>query len=79
MSRTLADLAEEALKLPLKDQLKPARATLEKNEACGSGEIDAAWEADIERRVQMIDNVGAQGRPFADVLRDIDRQLGRRT
>ena len=77
MNRTLADLSEEALKLPQKEQLKLARTILEKNEARGSGDVDAAWEAEIDRRIQMIDSGVAKGRPFADVLRDIDRQLAR--
>jgi hypothetical protein len=38
---------------------------------------DAAWEQEIERRIQMIDDGLAKGRPFADVVRDLDRQLGR--
>lgn len=73
----MADLSEEALKLPQKEQLRLARAILENNEARGGGDVDAAWEAEIERRIQMIDSGVAQGRPFADVLRDIDRQLRR--
>jgi putative addiction module component (TIGR02574 family) len=77
VNRTLADLSEEALKLPQKEQLKLARAILENNEARGGEDIDAAWEAEIERRIQMIDSGVARGRPFADVLRDIDRQLSR--
>jgi hypothetical protein len=39
--------------------------------------VDAAWEQEIERRIQLIDAGLANGRPFADVVRDIDRQLGR--
>jgi hypothetical protein len=33
------------------------------------------WEQEIERRIQLIDAGLGKGRPFADVLRDIDRQL----
>lgn len=77
MSRTLADLSEEALKLSQKEQLRLARTILENNEARGSGDVNAAWEAEIERRIQVIDSGVAKGRPFAEVLRDIDRQLNR--
>jgi putative addiction module component (TIGR02574 family) len=77
MSRTLTDLSEEALKLPQKEQLRLARTILENNEARGSANVDAAWEAEIERRIEIIDSGVAKGRPFADVLRDIDHQLGR--
>ena len=44
MSRDLATIAEEALKLPQNEQLKLARTLLEKNEASGDQDTDAAWE-----------------------------------
>jgi putative addiction module component (TIGR02574 family) len=77
MSRDLATIAEEALKLPQNEQLKLVRTLLEKNEARGDQETDAAWEQEIERRIQLIDAGLAKGRPFSDVLRDIDRRLGK--
>jgi predicted GTPase len=77
MSSNLASIAEEALKLPQHEQLKLARALLEKSEAKGDQGVEAAWEEEIERRIQMIDTGLAKGRPFADVLRDIDCQLGK--
>ena len=76
MSRTLSDLSQEALKLPQSEQLRLARTILENNEARGE-DAGAAWEAEIERRIEMIDSGTAKGRAFTDVLRDIDRQLGR--
>jgi putative addiction module component len=77
MSRNLASIAEEALKLPQHEQLKLARTLLEKSEAEGDQGVEAVWEQEIERRIQLIDAGLAKGRPFADVLRDIDRQLGK--
>lgn len=77
MSSNLASIAEEALKLPQHEQLKLARALLEKSEAEGDQGVEAAWEQEIERRIQLIDTGLAKGRPFVDVLRDIDRQLGK--
>jgi putative addiction module component (TIGR02574 family) len=77
MSRNLAELAEEALKLPHQEQLRLARALLERSEASGDVGAEAAWEEEIERRIQAIDSGLATGRPFSDVLRDIDRQLGK--
>ena len=75
MSRNLASIAEEALKLPEHEQLKLARTLLEKSEAEGDQSVEAVWEQEIERRSQLIDGGLAKGRPFTDVLRDIDRQL----
>jgi Putative addiction module component len=77
MSSDLASIAEEALKLPLQEQLKLARTLLEKSEAEGDQGVEAVWEQEIERRIQLIDTGLAKGRPFADVLRDIDSQLGK--
>ena len=77
MSSNLASIAEKALKLPQREQLKLARALLEKSEAEGDQGVEAAWEQEIERRIKLIDAGLAKGRPFADVLRDIDRQLGK--
>ena len=77
MSRNLASVAEEALKLPPHEQLKLARTLLEKSEAGGDQDVGAIWEQEIERRIQLIDSGLAKGRPFTDVLRDIDRQLGK--
>ena len=77
MSRNLTELAEEALRLPQKEQLRLARTLLESNEACGDVGAATAWEEEIERRIQMIDAGLAKGRPLADVLRDIDRQLAK--
>ena len=77
MNRKFAELAEEALRLPQDQQLKLARTLLESAEASGDLGVEAAWEEEIERRIQMVDAGLAKGRPFVDVLRDIDRRLGR--
>jgi hypothetical protein len=77
MNRTFTEIAEEAMTLPQSDQLRLARTLLEKAEASGDVGAEAAWEEEIERRVHKIDAGLAQGRPFADVLREIDRRLAR--
>jgi hypothetical protein len=73
----LSEITEKALRLPQREQLKLARTLLESSEAGADSEVDAVWEQEIERRIQLIDAGLAKGRPFADVVRDIDRQLGR--
>ena len=77
MNRSFSKIAEEALTLPQSEQLKLARTLLEKVEATGDVGAEAAWEEEIERRIQKIDAGLAKGRAFADVLRDIDRRFGR--
>ena len=77
MSRSFAEITEEALRLPVQEQLRLARTLLEQSEAVGDLEVEAAWEEEIERRIDLVDSGLAKGRPFADVLRDVDHQLGR--
>jgi hypothetical protein len=77
MSRNLAEITDEALRLPQDEQLRLARTLLEQSEAVGDVGAEAAWEQEIEGRIKLVDAGLARGRPFADVLRDIDRQLGR--
>jgi len=77
MIRSFVEIAEEALALPPKEQLRLARTLLEKAEASGDVGAEAAWDEEIERRIQKIDAGLAKGRPFPDVLRDLDRQRGR--
>ena len=77
MNRSFTEIAEEALTLPQNEQLRLARTLLEKAEASGDVGAEAAWEEEIERRIHAIDSGLAKGRPFTEVLRDIDRQLGR--
>jgi len=75
MSRSFSEVTEEALALPEREQLKLARTLLEKAEASGDVGAEAAWEEEIERRIEKIDAGLAKGRLFKDVLRDIDRRL----
>ena len=76
MNRSLAEITDEALTLPQGEQLKLARTLLERAEAFGDVGVEAAWDQEIERRIHNIDAGLATGRPFTDVLRDIDQRLG---
>ena len=59
------------------EQLRLARTLLEQSEAVGDVGVEAAWEEEIESRIKLVDAGMAKGRPFAEVVRDIDRQLGK--
>ncbi|PWU20378.1 MAG: hypothetical protein C5B50_04110 [Verrucomicrobia bacterium] len=74
---SFAEIVDEALRLPQKDQMRLARTLLEHGEAEGDTGAQAAWDEEIERRIQVIDSGLAKGRPFSEVLRDIDRRLGK--
>ena len=77
MGLGFTEIVDEALRLPKEKQLELARTLLEKNEASGDLGVEAEWDNAIERRIQRIDSGLAKGRPFSDVLRDIDERLGR--
>jgi len=77
VSSKLAEITQEALGLPHEEQLRLARTLLERSEASGDAEVDAAWEDEIERRIRRIDAGIANSRPFAEVVAEVDRQLGR--
>src|SRR5207253_8338296 len=67
----LSEITEKALRLSQGEQLTLARTLLESNEASGDSGVDAAWEQEIERRIQMVDAGLAKGRLFADGLRGV--------
>jgi hypothetical protein len=75
MSQNLSKITTEALRLPQHEQLRLARTLLEQAEAVDDLGAGGAWEEEIERRIELVDAGLAKGRPFADVLREVDRQL----
>ncbi len=77
VSSKLAEITQEALRLPDEEQLRLARTLLERSEASGDSEVDVAWEDEIERRIRSIDAGIAKSRPFSEVVAEVDRQLGR--
>ena len=76
VSSKLPGIKQQALELPHEEQLRLARTLLERSEATGDFEVDAAWEDEIERRIRSIDAGIAQSRPFSEVVAEVDLQLG---
>lgn len=77
MSRSFAEIAEEVLSLPQTEQFRLARVLLDNAETSEDLEAEAMWEAEIERRIQKIDAGLAKGVSFEEVLRKVDRRLGK--
>ena len=73
----MAEITQDALRLPDNEQLRLARTLLEKSEASGDHDVEAAWEDEIERRIKSIDAGLAKSRPFVEVVAEVVRQLGR--
>jgi putative addiction module component (TIGR02574 family) len=78
MSRSIAEITEEALRLPPPEQFKLVRTLLENAQFNDVQKIDQAWEDEIERRIQAIHAGTAKGRPFAEALKEVDRMLAQR-
>jgi hypothetical protein len=76
VSSKFAEITQDALRLLHDQQLRLARTLLERSEATGQPDVDGAWEEEIERRIKTIDAGLAKSRPFADVVAEIDGQLG---
>ena len=77
MSQKLSEITQQALSLPEQEQLQLARTLMENSECIVERGAEQEWQQVIERRIALIDSGAAQGRPFREVLQDIDRRLGR--
>jgi hypothetical protein len=77
MSRSAADITQDALKLPQNEQFKLARTLLEHATLQNDAGVDVAWNDEIERRIAAIDAGVAKGRPFSEVLAELDQRLRR--
>jgi putative addiction module component (TIGR02574 family) len=74
---SLSEVTKAALKLSSDEQLCLARALLENSETRADLTVDEAWDQEIERRISALDAGLAKGRPFREVLQDIDRRFRR--
>lgn len=78
MSRSLAELAREAIELPQQQRLTLARILLDTSDASSAEplpEVEAAWENEIAQRISAIDAGQAKGKPWDAVLADINKHF----
>jgi putative addiction module component (TIGR02574 family) len=78
MSRSLAELAREAVELPQQQRLTLARILLDSSDTSAVEplpEVDAAWEDEIAQRIRAIDAGQAQGKSWDSVLADINKRF----
>jgi putative addiction module component (TIGR02574 family) len=66
MPRTLEEVAKEALGLNPRQRLALAHFLLEANDA-PDGDVDAAWEQEIEARIRALDEGRAKLIPYEQV------------
>ena len=69
------ELREVVLALPAEERMDLLQELLLSLEEPPSEEVDAAWVAEIERRIEGVRNGSAEGRPWTEVRSDLMRRL----
>lgn len=77
MASPFESVAEQALALNPKERLRLASELLESVEQGDNAEVERAWEAEIERRIALIESGNAKGRPWGEIKRDFESRYGR--
>lgn len=74
--KTLAEVTKDALELPPVQRLSLARILLDLSEENHdfSPDAEAAWEAEICRRMEVVKAGTASSRTFDEVFNDLDRR-----
>jgi putative addiction module component (TIGR02574 family) len=75
MSRTAQEILEDALRLPADQRNWLIGHLLEEETEGTPEEIEAAWDAEIARRIQEIDSGAVKTVPLEDVLARMDARI----
>ena len=75
MSTSIEAIAADAVRLPPDQRLTLAHRILCSVEPVESGEIEAAWDAEIRRRIAGHDAGDVASIPGAEVFAELDRRL----
>ena len=78
MSRSGEKLLEDALKLGLVERAELAAELIASLDGAPDGDAEAAWAAEIERRVQRARSGDDPGKPWPEVRDRIRNGLGKR-
>jgi hypothetical protein len=73
--KALEEVTKEAMDLPPRQRLALASFLLESADAASDPDAEAAWDSEIRDRIRTIDEGGATGVPYADVMREAERRL----
>ena len=68
---TIEQLTHDALTLPENERARLVQTLLQSLEPSIDDGVDAAWDAEVARRVESVRQGTAQGRPAEEVFRDI--------
>jgi hypothetical protein len=75
MSKAFDEITQEAIKLPREQRLELASLLLQLNEDSADPEVSAAWEEEIQARIQAVDENQREGASFETVMRDAEDRL----
>jgi len=75
MSKAFDEITREASKLPREQRLQLASLLLQLNEDSADPEVSAAWEEEIQARIQAVDENQIEGASFETVMRDAEDRL----
>ena len=73
--KMLAEVANEALRLPRQQRLALAGLLLELEDGGTDPQADEAWEQEIQARIQAVDEGTAVGIPYAEAMRQAQERL----
>jgi hypothetical protein len=76
MASALESLEQEVMRLPEDQRVTLAHRILLSTEPVGAAEVDALWEAEILRRIDLLDRGAAERLPASDVFAELDGRLG---
>jgi putative addiction module component (TIGR02574 family) len=75
MSTSVEAIAADAVRLPPDQRLRLAHRILSSVEPSGSGEVEAAWDVEIRRRIAAHDAGTVAAVSGAEVFAELDRRL----
>lgn len=75
MTKAAETLLHEAMKLAVSERAELASELLASLEGEPEEEVEAAWAAEIQRRIERIEAGSEKLLPWADVKRRIDRDI----
>jgi hypothetical protein len=75
MTATLEEITRTALQLPVKQRLALAGFLLETEDISLDPDVDAAWEREIQDRIQAVDSGEVDGISYQAVMRAAESRL----
>jgi len=74
MTRAAETLLQEALALPIGERAEVVAELLASLDGDADEGVESAWTAEIRRRAERVVRGEAKGRPWSEVLEDLERR-----